>query len=140
MLRFLQKKRNHKNGGPHFEVVSGSVTFIGMEEKALQETTELIVRDFEIEGRPDDATEEALFQLLSDQIAYMIEYRLDFLLSLMYRLDINEQKVNAALSPMSPEPANIGLARLVMDRQKQRIFTKQYYKPEKLDDLDGLEF
>jgi len=43
------------------------------------------------------------------------------------------------LSPSSPEPANAALARLVLERQKQRIFTKRYYKQSKPDDLGGLE-
>ncbi|MCB0584494.1 MAG: hypothetical protein KDD06_04100, partial [Phaeodactylibacter sp.] len=65
--------------------------------------------------------------------------RLEFLLSLMYRLDIDEKKVHFALSPYSEEPANIALSRLILERQKQRAFTKQHYKQEDLGDLGGLE-
>jgi hypothetical protein len=107
------------------------------------QTRELIARDFEIEPieEKDQITEEELLRVLSDRIAYMIEYQLEFLLSLMYRLDVSEQKVSDALSPGAPEPANTGLARLVIERQKQRAFTKQFYKQEKLEDLDEeLEF
>lgn len=107
-----------------------------MDEVDLKNTTELIARDFEIEGNPEGITEEELFDALASQIAYMIEHRLEFLLSLMYRLDIDERKVEATLSPAAPEMANIGLARLVLDRQKKRVFTKRFYKPPKLDD-DG---
>lgn len=107
------------------------------------QTRELIARDFELEPIDDSEqiTEEELLRVLSNRIAYMIEYQLEFLLSLMYRLDVSEQKVSDALSPGAPEPANIGLARLVIERQKQRAFTKQFYKQEKLEDLDEeLEF
>lgn len=107
------------------------------------QTRELIARDFELEpiGESEQITEEELLRVLSNRIAYMIEYQLEFLLSLMYRLDVSEQKVSDALSPGAPEPANIGLARLVIERQKQRAFTKQFYKQEKLEDLDEeLEF
>lgn len=105
-----------------------------MDEIDLKNTTELIARDFEIEGNPEGITEEQLFEALAHQIAYMLEHRLEFLLSLMYRLDIDERKVDAALSPAAPEMANIGLARLVLERQKQRVFTKRFYKPPKLED------
>lgn len=105
-----------------------------MDQIDLQNTTELIARDFEIEGNPEGITEEQLFEILSEQIAYLIEHRLEFLLSLMYRLDIDERKVEAALSPRAPEMAHKGLARLVLDRQKQRVFTKRAYKPPKLED------
>ncbi|MCH2084188.1 MAG: hypothetical protein MK226_17460 [Saprospiraceae bacterium] len=111
-----------------------------MDKKELADTQALIVRDFEIEKSPDEQlSEEALFQLLADQIAYMIEYRLEFLLSLMYRMDIDERKVNKVLHPAAEDPANIGLAKLVWDRQQQRAFTKKFYKQDQLDDLDGLE-
>ncbi|MFN7118318.1 MAG: hypothetical protein ACK4TA_16070 [Saprospiraceae bacterium] len=90
----------------------------------------LIARDFELES-PDQVLSEAdLLRLLAEQVAYMIDYKLEVLLSLMYRLDIDENKVSAALSPLAPEPANVGIARLVLERQKQRAFTKQYYKQD----------
>ncbi|MCB0569175.1 MAG: hypothetical protein KDC66_05405 [Phaeodactylibacter sp.] len=110
-----------------------------MTNDTLANTTELIIRDFELQPLDRPLSEEELLQLLADHIADMIEHRLEFLLSMMYRLDIDEEKVSYALSPYSPEPANIGLARLVLERQKQRAFTKQYYKQEGLDGLDGLE-
>jgi len=109
-----------------------------MSSSELQYTRELIVRDFELEAieEKEQITEEELLRELANRIAYMLEYQLEFLLSLMYRLDVSEQKVNAALSPGAPEPANIGLAQLVIERQKQRAFTKQYYKQDNLEDLD----
>ncbi len=106
-------------------------------------TTALIARDFELELTPEEdqgMDEEALFALLADKVAYLIEYRIDFLLSLMYRLDIKEALINQALSPASVEPANLALARLILNRQKQRVFTKQHYKQDKLEDLGDLEF
>jgi len=104
-----------------------------------KQVSALIVKDFELENVKEELTEEELFKLLANQIAYMIEHQLEMLMSLMYRLDIDEQKVNYALSPYSPEPANVGIAKLVLERQKQRVFTKSYYKQPPLDDLDGLE-
>ena len=105
-----------------------------MDEQQLQQTQALIARDFELEQTEETMTEEDLFRLLADQIAYMIEHKMEFLLSLMYRLDISEAKVDAALSPACPEPANIALARLVLERQKQRIRTKQEYKQDELEE------
>lgn len=110
-----------------------------MSNDNLSATTELIVRDFDLEPQEESLTEEELLRLLSDVVAEMIERRLEFLLSLMYRLDIDEKKVHYALSPFCEEPANIALAKLILERQKQRAFTKQYYKQENLGDLGGLE-
>lgn len=111
-----------------------------MDKNNLHSTTELIIRDFEIEADEQPMTEEALLQMLADQIAYMIEYRTDFLMSLMYRLDVLEVNINRALHPANPDPANIALAKLVLERQKQRIFTKQKYRQHPIDDMDDMEF
>ena len=114
-----------------------------MEEKKdlTEKTTELIVRDFEMMIGDKKPTEQELFEMLSDQVAYMMQYRLDFLLSLMYRLDIDEQKINMALSPKALLAPNVGLAHLILERQKLRIKIKQEYGKTELEDLeDGLEF
>jgi len=97
----------------------------------LETTQTLIVRDFELEPTEKLLPEEELLRLLSEQIAYLIDHKVEVLFSLMYRLDVDENRVNAALAPFAPEPANVGLAKLVLERQKQRVYTKQYYKPEK---------
>jgi hypothetical protein len=102
----------------------------------MDPTKELIVKDFELEAPEEELTEEAFFDFLADHIAFLIENRLEYLMSLMYRLDINEAKVHYALSPFAPEPANIGIARLVLERQKQRVATKQFYKQQEWEDMD----
>jgi hypothetical protein len=106
-----------------------------------EKATELIARDFEMVFGDKKPTEQELFEMLSDQVAYMMQYRLDFLLSLMYRLDIDEQKIRVALSPKALIAPNIGLAHLILERQKLRIKIKQEYGKIELEDLeDGLEF
>lgn len=106
-----------------------------------EKATELIARDFEMVFGDKKPTEQELFEMLSDQVAYMMQYRLDFLLSLMYRLDIDEQKIRVALSPKALIAPNIGLAHLILERQKLRIKIKQEYGKIELKDLeDGLEF
>ena len=58
------------------------------------ETTALIVRDFELTTPEKPMTEAELLNYLADVIAYMIEKRLDYLLSLLYRLDVAEDNIN----------------------------------------------
>ena len=108
-----------------------------MEERQLtQQTAELIARDFGLEIGTEPISEQELFDLLANEVAYMIEYRLESLMSLLYRLDVAESKIAAALSPLANEPANIALAGHILDRQKQRIHTKQFYKQSPIDGLD----
>lgn len=102
----------------------------------MDSAKELIVKDFELVEPERELTEEEFFDFLADHIAYLIEHKLEYLMSLMYRLDINEGKVHFALSPLAPEPANMGIARLVLERQKQRVATKQYYRQVQPDDMD----
>ncbi|MBT8218862.1 MAG: hypothetical protein KJP00_03510 [Bacteroidia bacterium] len=91
---------------------------------------EIILKDFEIESTHEDISEEELLDLLTEQVAYLIDRRLDFLLSLLYRLDIEEKKIKVVLYNQDLiEPAR-GLAQLILDRQKERNRTKEKYKTE----------
>ncbi len=101
-------------------------------KNTTQLAAELIKRDFDIELHEDGVSEEELFRMLADHVDWLIQHRMEWLLSLMYRMDIDEAKVQFALSPFAKEPANVGIARLVLERQKQRAHTKQTYKPEDL--------
>lgn len=108
-----------------------------MDKTTFENTKELIAQDFELEAvEGESITEEQLLMLLAERMDFLIQNRPEFLFSLMYRLDVDERKVEAALSPIAPEPGHIGLARLVIERQRKRAFTKQFYKQEELDDLD----
>ncbi|MEM8523254.1 MAG: hypothetical protein AAGG68_01360 [Bacteroidota bacterium] len=98
-----------------------------------QSVNDLIIRDFQLENQKIPNSEEALLYWMSDYVAYLIESRLEYLMSTMYRMDISEAAVQKALSPLNPEPANVTVARLIIERQKQRVFTKGFYKQEELD-------
>ncbi len=105
------------------------------DDQLLDNTKALIAQEFKLVETADDiATEEELLQILADRMDEMLQHQVEYLFSMMYRLDIDEQKVHLALSPLAPEPANLGLARLIFERQKQRAYTKMHYKPEKIDD------
>ena len=69
----------------------------------------------------------------------MLESRMETLMSTLYRLDVSERKVAAVLLPDFPQPAHIGLAQLIIDRQKQRIRTKHEYR-SKGEVKDWLDF
>ena len=89
---------------------------------------ELIISNFEIEGTEATVSEDELLDILTSQVEYLMDRRLDFLLSLLYRLDILEPKIKAVLYNQEIiEPAR-GLAKLILDRQKERIATRSKYK------------
>ena len=100
-----------------------------------------IINKFEIETEQQTFSDAELFEVLSKQIAYLLEYKAEFLFSLLYRMDVKEDKVNAALHPLATEPPHIGLTHLVLDRQRARNLTREQYKQQAIDDLEeGLEY
>ncbi len=103
-------------------------------------STAMLATSFEIAGETDQVTEEDLLRALSDRIGYMIDHKFDFLMHLMYRFDVLEHKIRDAISPMNPDPANVALAKLVVERQKERIILRQKYKSPDIEDLDGWDF
>lgn len=99
--------------------------------------TEILIRDFELADPGSAApSEEELFAMLCDRIAWLIEHNMEYLLSLLYRNDVLESKIHFALSPLDPDPANIALAKLVMERQRQRLETKKKYGSQPADGVE----
>lgn len=108
-----------------------------MSSPLLVATTALIRRDFSL-GEADDErlTEDQIIQLLADEIDHLMQYRMEWLLSKLYVMDVGEADVGAALHPANPVPANLALAKLVYERQRRRAHTKAMYKPQPLEDED----
>lgn len=86
---------------------------------------DLIQSNFGLEAPLDN--EEKLRIWLENRISYMLEYETDLLLSTLYRLDIDEQKILLVLDQSIQRPVSEGLTELVMERQRQRHSTKQSY-------------
>lgn len=110
------------------------------EDPVIQQTAALVGSSFELGEASHSLDEATLIQLLATRIAEMLERQPEQLMSLLYRLDVLEEKIWPVMRPDAPEPANIGLARLVVERQKQRISTKRSVKTEPLEGLDGWEW
>lgn len=101
----------------------------------ISDTAELIISDFEMSPTESSyLSEEQLLEALAEHVEMMMKYRMEILLSTLYRLDVSERKVNLAMSPGATLPPHIGIAQLIIDRQKQRLHTKATYKTKPLDD------
>ena len=100
------------------------------------ETRNLILRDFELTEPTSQLTDKEMIAYLADAIAYMMENRMDFLMSLLYRLDVSESKIAYAMLPGNPLPANLALAYAVWERQKQRMATKKTFKRQNSNNWD----
>jgi hypothetical protein len=106
----------------------------------IQQTVSLVTGHFNLPDTTSVVQEEELILILAEKIGEMLEHQPEQLMSLLYRLDVLEEKIRPVMRPDAPEPANIGLARLVVERQKQRINTKKNIKTQPLDDLEGWEW
>ena len=72
--------------------------------------------------------DEATFlNALRIKVAYMLGHEIDLLLSTLYRLDVIEDKIQAVFANPAI-PNDLGLATLILDRQKERIETRSKYK------------
>ncbi|MDX1476642.1 MAG: hypothetical protein R3301_03015 [Saprospiraceae bacterium] len=70
--------------------------------------------------------EEEVIRLLAERIRHMLDRETDLLFSTLYRLDVYESKINQVLQSPVQDPAT-GLARLVLERQKQKLRTREEY-------------
>jgi len=97
--------------------------------------------DFELQTSDlGEHSEAELLELIAVRVATMLETQPEYLMSLLYRLDVLESKILPVMHPGAPEPVNYGLARLILERQLQRLKTKETIKPEPLEDLEGWEW
>ncbi len=107
-----------------------------MKDVNTSEINILISNDFQIKQAPPELSEEEFVLYLADYVEYLIEKRMEYLLSMLYRLDVAERKVNAALLPTAQLPPHVGIAQLIVDRQKRRIWTKKNIKSKELESWD----
>ncbi len=90
---------------------------------------------------PDDDAfidEAALLDIFTVRVEELIRNNLDLLLSSLYRLDVEEHKIQKALRSPSV-PAARGIAQLIIDRQKEKIATRKMYSSGPGDMWKGLE-
>ena len=82
--------------------------------------------------------EKALLELFTKRVEEMMRDDLGILLSSLYRLDVYEDKIQKALK--SPTvPAAEGIARLIIERQKEKILTRKKYSSDQKDKWEGLD-
>ncbi len=103
-------------------------------DETIAHLAALVREPFELTGAEPPVSEEVLLAMLAERIGEMLERRPEYLMSLLYRLDVLEEKIRPAMHPLAPEPTHIGLARLVLERQMQRAETKRSVKTEPLED------
>lgn len=100
----------------------------------LQETSALVQKDFDLDYIPNDVTEAEILDFLQRFIQDLLDNDMKKLFYVLYRLDIDENKVHAALSPTSIEPPHEQLAALIFEREKQKATTRIMYNSDEVDE------
>lgn len=99
----------------------------------LQQTANALKGDWNLQ-LPPMLSEEALLQLLADRVAAIIKQGAEPFYQLMYRLDISEKKLNEVLHDAD---AVNKIARLIYERQLQKVQSRLQNKPKRADDDDA---
>lgn len=82
----------------------------------------------DLEMDEDYISEEVFLSALTEKVAYLMDKKLDFFLSLLYRLDVKEVDIKKALLGQDTISPPRALATLILERQKNRWATRQKYK------------
>lgn len=100
-----------------------------------KEITSRISNDLDMHLPPQLSDEEMIMHI-ADRVDQMLKGDPDLLMSYLYRLDVEEKKINAAIET-SITPLHVTFAKLIWDRQKERLESKKKYKQ---DPIEGWEF
>ncbi|MGB4959089.1 MAG: hypothetical protein WBO36_06400 [Saprospiraceae bacterium] len=101
----------------------------------MSDSFDLIYSELNID-KNETLSDDQWMELIADRVEWFLEHDKDLLMSYLYRLDVSEQKIDKALTPGGEHPATQALAKLIFDRQKQRIATKLKYVVKPIDDWD----
>ncbi|HTH30602.1 MAG TPA: hypothetical protein VL946_04590 [Lacibacter sp.] len=86
----------------------------------------------------EQLTRDELEQQLTNHINHLINTDFEKLIYYLYRIDVNETKMKQLLQQQGGENAAQLIARLIIDRQLEKIKFKAEYKPGETDD-EGAE-
>ncbi len=105
-----------------------------MADKETLQVYELIQSELEVEPIDQNSGEdlEELRHAILGRVAYLLDRDPNLLFSYLYRLDIDERKLNKAIIGGGTQAVE-RIADLIFQRQLQRVRTKQKYKQDPIE-------
>lgn len=73
-------------------------------------------------------SDDALEDLLAEQVDYMIHRDFQSLVQFLYRIDVSETRLKKLLEEATGENAGRIIARLILERQRQKVETRRQYR------------
>ncbi|PSL05773.1 hypothetical protein [Cecembia rubra] len=96
----------------------------------LQQTAEVLKKDFNLPEIHENFTEERLIEILSPIIKQMLDRDFERLLHICYRIDLGEQLLKKILHESAPDQMSFDLAKALIKRQIQKIEIRNRYRNE----------
>ena len=99
-----------------------------------EEVAVLVNKDMGTETNPvivvssQGVSQNMIREKLIGVIQYLLENNFEKLCNAMYRLDVSERKFHEVLTGNSPENISSQLADLVIEREMQKVRTRELYK------------
>ena len=81
-------------------------------------------------SHPEDGNDEKVFILLCEAINGLLASSDERLMQVLYRLDVPENKVRQVFKEALPENWPADLARLILEREKERLYWREKYRNE----------
>jgi len=79
---------------------------------------------------PDDSSREQAELLLAQFINDLILHDFSRLIGLLYRVDVSENRLKDLLTTHSETDAGLIIARMIIERQEEKLKSRQNYKSE----------
>ncbi len=103
-----------------------------MENSKIAKIASLIENSLETEGyfkskEFEQSREDFLFAL-GDLVGMMLDKDFERFLFLMYRMDVQENKLKAALQTKEADNVKFEIARIIFERQEQKLYWREKYK------------
>jgi|SRR5436853_394488 hypothetical protein len=88
---------------------------------------------------PSQIGREELLRMLTAYINSILNLNVEKLVSLLYRLDISEKKIRECLAVNAGQDAAPLIAQLIIERQEQKIKSRQQYtrRDQSIDEEDA---
>lgn len=102
------------------------------DQPALNEAKEILVRQLEMEPQREQEdvalSYDELKRMIAEHIRHLLSSHYEYLLNLLYRIDVDESKVAETLTSYHPNEVPEILAEMIIARQLQKVVTRQYYR------------
>ncbi len=107
------------------------------DKKQITEITQVITKDFRIGDdslipAADLETLEELKKYITEKLAYLLDYKYDLLINILYKIDVSEEKLGHLFSGSNRDSIPGKLAELIIERQLQKVKFRRQYKNGKI--------